>query len=110
MTPCHPTQRTQNKNTPPTPQDPTGDDTHDRTRRGGWPTHIHEANAVRALAALVADWHLPLAVDEILEHAYRVGAGDPWAGYLTIKPHLERTLDGSRDARAVLLARLRSAS
>lgn len=78
----------------------------DTTGRGNYPQHIHEANAVKALAGWVTAGRLPLDVTELLEHAYRAGHGDPWAGYLAIKPYLARTLDDVRDPRAVLLARL----
>ncbi len=96
--------------TPLPPNRPQADDTTaGDIRRGGYPSHIHEANAARALAALTADCRLPIDVTELLEHAYRVGAGNPWHGYERIKPACLQSLDGARDPRAVLLARLRSA-
>jgi hypothetical protein len=70
--------------------------------------HIHEPNTRRALAALVADGELPLDVDELLAAAYRLGDGDPWAGYMhEVKPRCEQPLAGSRDPARVLRARLK---
>lgn len=96
---------------PPTPRPSTGRRSAPRVEeRGGWPSHIHEPNTVQALAARIRNGRLPLDVDELLAAAYAHGNGDPWAGYLAIKEHLDRTLDGAVNASAVLRARLRRAS
>lgn len=95
---------------PPTVHSPT-DQRPDDTRREGWPQHIHEPNALAALARVVDAGHLPADPDELLVHAYRLGDGDPWVGFQRLKPSLEGSLDGARNPRAVLLARItRSAS
>lgn len=97
--------------TPPTPRPSTGRRSAPRIEeRGGWPSHIHEPNTVQALAARIQNGRLPLDIDELLAAAYAHGHGDPWAGYLAIKEHLDRTLDGAVNASAVLRARLRRAS
>lgn len=49
--------------------------------------HANEPNARRALAAL----HLPLDLEELVVAAYRLGHGDPWAGYLQAKHRAETT-------------------
>lgn len=96
---------------PPTPRPSTGRQPAPRIEeRGGWPSHISEPNTVQALAGWIRNGRLPLDIDELLAAAYAHGHGDPWAGYLAIKPHLSRTLDDARDAGAVLRARLRRAS
>ncbi len=97
---------------PPTVHSGTDRGTDD-SRRGGWPQHIHEANALAALARVVQADELRGVVDadDLLVHAYRLGNGDPWAGFQRLKPSLEATLGGARNPRAVLLARItRSAS
>ena len=44
---------------------------------------------------------------ELLDLAYRVGRdGDPWDGYLRLKPALTTSLDGARAPLAVLRSRL----
>lgn len=73
---------------------------------GGGTAHEYEPNTRRALTSLVDSCHLPLGVDELVEHAYRLGRGDPWDGYLEMKDKLVQSLDGARDAAAVLRSRL----
>ena len=67
------------------------------------PRHPHEANAASALASL----KVPLDSDELLREAYRIGAGDPWAGYLRIKHVAQQDLSGVRDPASVLRSRVR---
>lgn len=95
---------------PPAVHSPT-DIRADDTRRGGWPQHIHEGNALAGLTNAITAGRLPVDADELLVHAYSLGAGDPWTGYQRLKPSLEGSLDGARNPRAVLLSRItRSAS
>lgn len=68
------------------------------------PRHPHEANAASALASL----KVPLDSDELLREAYRVGAGDPWAGYLRIKHVAQQDLSAVRDPASVLRSRVRA--
>ncbi len=70
--------------------------------------HPHEPNAVRSLTALVTGRHLPIGTDELLSEAYRIGDGDPWNGYLSIKAITEAPITGARDPAAALRARLRA--
>ncbi len=67
------------------------------------PRHPHEANAASALASL----KVPLDGDELLSEAHRIGAGDPWAGYLRIKHVAQQDLSGVRDPASVLRSRVR---
>jgi len=67
------------------------------------PRHPREANASSALASL----KLPLDTDELLREAYRVGAGDPWAGYVQVKHVAQQDLRGVRDPASVLRSRIR---
>lgn len=69
--------------------------------------HKHHPNAERALGALSRGRGLPMNTNELLENAYRLGSGDPWVGYLEIKTRTERSLEGARDPKAALNARLR---
>jgi hypothetical protein len=68
--------------------------------------HLHEPNARRALTALRRDRELVVPVAELLAVAYRVGAGDPWTGYLAIKRVTDGGLDTARNRAAVVRARL----
>lgn len=70
------------------------------------PPHRHEANALRALTALKQDRSLPLTVNELLVHAYRLGHGDPWQGYLAVKVATNFQLDTARNPVLALRARL----
>lgn len=47
--------------------------------------HQNEPFARNAITTLITDRHLPLTLDELTTHAYRLGTGDPWEGYLVIK-------------------------
>lgn len=67
--------------------------------------HPTEANTRRALDGL---GKLPIEPDVLMVELYRIGAGDPWAGYLMAKPHLLADHTGSRDPSKVLAARLRA--
>lgn len=61
--------------------------------------HASEPNARRRLAEL----HLPLDLDELLTAAYRLGHGDPWAGYLQVRHRAEATdLAGAKSASGLL--------
>ncbi len=79
-----------------------------RTNPAG-PRHPHEPNAQSALATLVAERSLPLTADELLIDAYRLGGGDPWAGYMAVKHVTDVPLSGARDPRRVLRHRLEGA-
>jgi hypothetical protein len=70
--------------------------------------HPNEPNTRRALAALVADNQLPVDAEELLAHAYQLGRGDPWAGYLTLKPVCLQPLGDARKPSAVLRHRIGS--
>ncbi|WP_341999378.1 hypothetical protein MRBLWH7_000792 [Microbacterium sp. LWH7-1.2] len=74
---------------------------------GGRP-HPHDQNARRALTDLKKDRHLPLSIDELLAHAYSLGDGDPWQGYLVVKVKTEATITGANNPAAVLRARLKA--
>lgn len=72
--------------------------------------HPHHSFAVSALTTLIAERSLGLDIDELLRHAYRLGNGDPWNGYLSIKNATEEALgDDVRDPAALTLWRLRKA-
>lgn len=75
-------------------------------REGGRVAHPFEANARRALATLRVERALPLDVDELIELAYGVGDGDPWAGYLEVKQASTSDLETARNVEAVLRSRL----
>jgi hypothetical protein len=47
-----------------------------------------------------------LTVTELVRVAYRVGEGDPWAGYLEIKPKLVAEYPNARDVAAVVRSEL----
>lgn len=68
--------------------------------------HPKTPNARRALTRIRLERHLQLTVDELVEHALRLGHGDPWAGYLEINLRTEAALVGARNPRAVLTKRL----
>ena len=74
------------------------------------PPHRHEANALRALTALQVDRSLPLTVNELLVHAYRLGHGDPWQGYLAVKVATNFQLESARNPVLALRARLEAAT
>ncbi|WP_260981287.1 helix-turn-helix domain-containing protein [Curtobacterium pusillum] len=96
------TNRTEPKRTKPGEVPP-------RIAEGVGQPHEHEPNARAALASLVSDRSLPLTVDELLAHAYRLGNGNPWDGYRVVRQVTEQPLTGARDARRVLEARLAAA-
>ncbi|GAA1838556.1 hypothetical protein [Agromyces salentinus] len=65
--------------------------------------HEHEGFARRKLARM----GLPLPLNELLEHAYRLGAGNPWPGAQIIAARADRRpLTGASDPTAVLRSRL----
>ena len=69
--------------------------------------HPHEPTARAALQTVAEDPRCPIPVPELLDLAYRVGRdGDPWDGYLRLKPALTTSLDGARAPLAVLRSRL----
>lgn len=72
--------------------------------------HQNEPFARNALTTLRTDRHLPLSIDELLHHAYRLGGGDPWTGYLEIKIRTEASFTGARDLTAVIRKRLEDAA
>lgn len=72
--------------------------------------HEHHDRAREALERIAGERWLPLDADELLRHAYRLGSGDPWAGYRVIREESERTLDGMNDPAAALRARLAKAT
>ena len=72
--------------------------------------HQNEPFARNALTTLRTDRHLPLSIDELLHHAYRLGNGDPWAGYLEIKIRTEASFTGARNLTAVIRKRLEDAA
>jgi hypothetical protein len=74
------------------------------------PPHKHEANTIRALTALKMDRSLPLTVNELLVHAYRLGHGDPWQGYLAVKVATNFQLESARNPVLALRARLEAAT
>jgi hypothetical protein len=74
--------------------------------RGGWPVHKNEVNARRAISTIIRDNRLPISVEDVLTHAYRVGGGNPWDGYKILRPGLEASLNGARDRAGVLRSRL----
>jgi hypothetical protein len=71
--------------------------------------HKNEPNAVAALGKLRAQRSLPLAETELLDIAYSLGSGDPWAGYLQIKHATETPITGAHNPAAVLRRRLTAA-
>lgn len=68
--------------------------------------HPHENNAIHSLETMRHELALPLAVDELLTHAYRIGSGDPWAGYMVLRRECEAPLSDARNPAAVLRKRL----
>ncbi|GAA1209187.1 hypothetical protein F6W70_15420 [Microbacterium maritypicum] len=64
-------------------------------------------SARRKLTALRRDRALPIELDELMQHAARLGDGDLLAGYQIVERVTERTLDGTTDPAAALRARLR---
>lgn len=74
--------------------------------RDGYPRHEHEMHARAALTELVTEASLPLTATELVRFAYRVGAGNPWDGYLALKPALLATYPGARDLAAVIRSEL----
>ncbi|MEO2132752.1 hypothetical protein [Microbacterium sp.] len=71
--------------------------------------HPHEPNAHRALITIIRERSLPLPIDELMEHAYRLGAGDPWAGYQRIKVITAGSFSWADDPAAVIRSRLKKA-
>lgn len=71
--------------------------------------HKDEPNARRSLERLRTERRLPLSIEELLAHAYRLGAGNPWSGYLEVKQATSDSFEGVRDPAAVCRARLRKA-
>jgi hypothetical protein len=72
----------------------------------GGQAHKYEPNARRALATLISERSLPFTPEALLEAAYRVGAGDPWDGYLKVKAATAENFATARDPAAVLRHRL----
>ncbi|WP_315551275.1 helix-turn-helix domain-containing protein [Microbacterium aurum] len=72
--------------------------------------HQNEPFARNALTTLRTDRRLPLSINELLHHAYRLGGGDPWAGYLEIKIRTEASFTGARNLTAVIRKRLEDAA
>lgn len=68
--------------------------------------HPHETNAIHGLETMRRELTLPLALDELLTHAYRVGSGDPWVGYMALRRECEAPLSAARNPAAVLRKRL----
>lgn len=90
------------------PSNPSSNPSNGRLKK--YPQHKHEQNAERALATLITDRSLPLPLDELMSHAYRLGNGDPWDGYLEVKVLTELQLDTARDPAAAVRARLKHAA
>lgn len=76
-------------------------------RGGKRKQHANEPNAIRALSDIQRSRRLALSANELLTEAYRIGDGDPWNGYLSIKAATEVSIAGARNPGAVLRARLR---
>lgn len=74
--------------------------------------HEHHERTRQVLERIIGERRLSelTSVDELLAYAYRLGSGDPWAGYRVIREESERTLDGMNDPAAALRARLRKAT
>lgn len=82
----------------------------DKDRRGrSSVSHNNEPNAISALGRLRAERSLPLSESELLDFAYSLGGGDPWAGYLQIKQATESPITGANNPAAVLRRRLMAA-
>lgn len=64
-------------------------------------------SARRKLTALRRDRALPIELDELMQHAARLGDGDLLAGYRIVERVTERTLAGTTDPAAALRSRLR---
>lgn len=71
--------------------------------------HPHEPNAHRALITIIRERSLPLPIDELMQHAYRLGSGDPWAGYQQIKVITAGSFSWADDPAAVIRSRLKKA-
>lgn len=83
---------------------PPGGEHDDRTTE-----HANHGQAVRALARIHQERQLPVSLDELTAHAYRLGDGDPWLGYQAIRDCSERDFRaGANDPRDVFLHRLRT--
>lgn len=73
--------------------------------------HPNEPNTLRALNTLITDRKLPIPLQELLHRAYRIGNGDPWDGYRTIKQITEKALEPDvRNPAAVIRHRLEEAT
>lgn len=83
------------------PNDPKGTDGH--------PQHPHHPNALALLDRIRGERALPLTTDALLAWAYRLGAGDPWAGQRLVVQATEKSLEGADDPKRVVLSRLRKA-
>ena len=68
--------------------------------------HPHEQNARKALVTLQADNHIVLDLESLLAHAYRIGGGDPWRGYLALKPIASASYAWADNPAAALDAKL----
>lgn len=64
-------------------------------------------SARRKLTALHHDRALPIDLDELVQHAARLGDGDLLAGYRIVERVTERSLAGTHDPAAALRSRLR---
>lgn len=64
-------------------------------------------SARRKLTALHRERALPIDLDELVQHATRLGDGDLLAGYQIIERVTERSLAGTHDPAAALRSRLR---
>lgn len=71
--------------------------------------HPHEPNAHRALTTIIRERNLPLSVDELIEHAYRLGSGDPWVGYQQIKVITADSFSWAGNPAAVIRSKLKKA-
>ena len=69
-------------------------------------THPNHPFAVKALSTLQRERALPLQVPELVEAAYRLGDGDPWAGYQQVKQRTEAAITGAFNPAATLRSRL----
>lgn len=72
--------------------------------------HEHEPNARKALVRIKRERALPIGIDEMLQHAYRLGDGDPWIGFRIIDQITQTAIAGANNPTAVLRKRLRDAA
>lgn len=71
--------------------------------------HRNEPNARDALTTLRRERALPMDLDGLMIHAYRLGEGDPWAGYMRIKHATTAAFTTATNPAAALRARLETA-